>query len=458
MKSGVRQPDPEELQVINSRFARRELTAEELYVFQTSAADNKTVTAYFSRLGEDMIRAFHRDVQARHSDSKAPIVGYLFGHNDAMIPSGTLFQSELAEEDLGDGTKAVHFKPSVFMLKDLNVGGINTDDYIRAHEAGHTEDVSVGFMASSYICDLCGQDIRNFFACEHVPGRYYNMTPDAETPTMKQATYTVHQGWFKDHNLLELSGVYRGAMFGSRIEPGQQQYSGNENGIGGYWVIDKDSKEAKQTGQRMFSRNIKDFKPGDVLRFNHNGDGMIELMGRVEMKENENGEANYDVLIKDLEAKLKAEHDAHAALKAELEKTVEELTKIREEHKAVVKTLGMSEVDKVDLGEKLAAANQKIAELEAKLAETQKVIDAYVTSLKEECRKMSVRVLGQNHKDDIFDKEVEALSIEDLKLKIQAYEKQASQMFPAGRHSGATSPDKTGQAATEARPELYKVQ
>ena len=98
MKSGVRQPTLDELAIINQNFAKRELKEEEIYVFDVDAAASHTLTAYFSRLGKDMIEAFHANVQARQSNPKAFSVGYLFGHNDEMIPSGTLFKSELEEE------------------------------------------------------------------------------------------------------------------------------------------------------------------------------------------------------------------------------------------------------------------------------------------------------------------------------------------------------------------------
>src|SRR4030042_6318009 len=95
-KSGVRPPSIEELAIINTHYAKKELKTEDIYVFDLKAANNRTVTAYFSKLGDDMIEAFQENVMRRHSDQSAPIVGYLFGHNKEVIPSGTVFNSKLS--------------------------------------------------------------------------------------------------------------------------------------------------------------------------------------------------------------------------------------------------------------------------------------------------------------------------------------------------------------------------
>ena len=54
MKNGIRPPTAEELALINQHYAKKELKAEDIYVFDLKAANNRTVTAYFSKLGDDM--------------------------------------------------------------------------------------------------------------------------------------------------------------------------------------------------------------------------------------------------------------------------------------------------------------------------------------------------------------------------------------------------------------------
>ena len=128
---------------------------------------------------------------------------------------------------------------------------------------------------------------------------------------MKQCTYTVHQGWFRDRNLLELSGVYAPAMPGMQIDAGAQMSLKDTEAGKGFFSVGKDG-EAKPTGKAMVSRNIKDFQKDDLLRFNHAGDGVIELIGRVEVKKEE------DVKHEEIVANLKAEAQKAQAEAAKL--------------------------------------------------------------------------------------------------------------------------------------------
>ena len=463
---GVRAPNAEELGLINKSFAKKELKVEDVYVLDNiSAANNKTTTSYFSHLGDDMIQAFNANVNARAENPKAPLIGFMFGHNHASIPSGTLFKSELSEVPVeGSEEKALHFRPSVFMLKNLNVAGLNTDDYVKAYEGGLTEDVSVSFMASSYICDLCGKDMRDW-ACPHIPGRFHNTAPEGETPIMKQCTYTVHQGYFKDLNLAETSAVYRGALRGARIEDGSSLSEKDAGKDGGFMQVDKDGV-ARPTGKAVQSRNIKDFMPTDVLRFNYTGDGVIELVGRISEEEKKKAEDSQAVAlaaqVKDLLAEVGREQEKTKTVQAAFTAMEKELGDLKEAHKATTKVLSLSEVDKVELQTKLDEAMKKITDLEAKNSANEKLAQEYVASLKAECDKLAIGINGMAHNPEIFQKELSALTVEELKLKKDVLQKQFVQMFPTGQKSEPQGQVFKANTGKEERPAgdvaaLYKI-
>jgi len=484
--SGVRKPTSEELSLINKNFSKRELKEDEIYVFDVFACDDNILTAYFSRLGTDMIEAFHRDVGKKNLDANGPIVGYLFGHNDQMIPSGTLFKSELVTENIPDGegkSKVVQrFKPTVFMPKNLNVGGINTDDYIRAYEMGTTEDVSVGFMAASYICDICQYDIRDFWHCSHVPGRNY-VTNEQEvengaTPITKQCSYTVHQGFFKDHNLMELSGVYRGAMWGARIE---------SRG----WSIGNDKVTQhliEHNGKVLASTNIKDFRPNDILRFNYQFDGSIEKMGSIEgegvdIEEYKKMENDLKEAIKEkTELNLKIEElsgrllDFTKRLEVALCKTEEELVankqlikenedlrienaRLKDEIKELTRVFALSQSDQVELKQKLDEANKEIERLGIELKHRVEEVDQYIADLRGRCKKLSIQINGQSFNEGFFDKEVLSLSVDELRQKISILEKQLAQMIKVGRLTVVTDKVHQGNLANNApqNSKLFKI-
>lgn len=447
MKNGIRQPTPEELGVINQHYAKKELRAEDIYVFDLKAANNRTITAYFSKLGDDMIDAFQENVMRRHSDAQAPIIGYLFGHNKEMIPSGTVFNSKLdIQEPTKEGeTKGLDFRPSVFMSKNLNVGGINTDDYVKAYEAGHTEDVSVGFIAGSYLCDICNNDVRSW-SCSHVPGRVYNLSEDPEKPIMRQATYTVHQGPMKKLNLAEISGVYRGALWGARVDNQLSVRNG----------VKKDSPPTV-----FMSRNIKDFKEGDILRFNCAGDGVIELVsreGNAPENQAEELKAAQDKITV-LTAENKDLREKKEALLKERETLFTQKGELEESLKLASKNLGLSETDKVNLQQQLDAAAEKIKTLEEEKASLKNANDKFLDELKARCEKLSIQVNGQNHKPELFAKEIGALSPDEIRTKIGALEEQLASLYPPGRKSQQSENVQTGlrQDLPQVDPKLFKI-
>jgi len=420
MDKVVRIPTIEELEIINKYFAKKELTAEEIYVFDVKAAETDKLTQHWSYLGKDMIEGFHADIQRRHENSETEIVGYLFGHDKTKIPSGTLFQSVVSS--MGDGENPpVAFKPSVYMLKNLNVSGLNTDDYIRAVEAGHTEAVSVGFQAGSFICNLCNQDIRTM-TCIHIPGRFYNMAAEGESPVVKRCTYTVHQGFVKERNLVELSGVYAGAMPGARI---QSEFTVPEN------AQVKDGKVIDEKGSVLMSDNIKDFSKNDILRFNYDFDGSIERVGSVESEEESTRDLSgtVEALAADM-ATLQKAKDELIVLKDTLEATLEDL---RANDELLRKNLGLSEIDKIELQGKLGKAEKRVSVLEAENKELKAIKDAYVADLRGKCKHLSVAINGENHSDELFDKEIGVLSIDELKEKIGLQQKQLAQIIPPER-------------------------
>ncbi len=438
MHKPIRQPTPEELGIINKHFAKVELKAENLYAFDIDGADDFTLTAFFSYLGTDMIEAFHQDVMARHISQEAELIGFLFGHDTSKIPSGTLFQSELVQVVDGEA-KLTSFRPSVYMAKDLKTAEISTDDYVKAYESGHTEAVSVGFQAGSFICGICGNDMRSF-NCPHIPGRWYNIAPEGETPINKLCTYTVHQGSIKKRNLIELSGVYAGAMPGKRVK-GEFSLPENSN------LEVKEGKIMDGQGGVFGSTSLKDFKETDILRFNFQFDGSIEKVGETDMSSEE---------VKSILEKLKKFEEEKLALetslsdlqvdfdemKVNLDETLVILEKEKADHKITVNNLAQSEVDKVNLQtakdnlqKSLDKANEKIKKLEADLQTKAVVADSYVRDLKAQCSKLSIQINGMNHNPAIFDKEIDALSVEDLKLKIDGLEKQLAQSIPTGKQT-----------------------
>lgn len=82
--------------------------------------------------------------------------------------------------------------------------------FIRKMKAGMVRDLSGGFYGGQWICDLCGEELGNWFSetgCRHWPGQTYEVN---EKPTV--ATAAIHNA-----RLAEVSAVYDGATPGAMI-------------------------------------------------------------------------------------------------------------------------------------------------------------------------------------------------------------------------------------------------
>jgi hypothetical protein len=247
---------------------------------------------------------------------------------------------------------------------------------------------------------------------------------------MKLATYTVHQGAVKKHNLLELSAVYAPGLPGARIK--------SKLAADGATLSLKDGKVVDKQGNCLMSTNIKDFKPTDILRFNLSFDGDIEKVGEVEgdnmtLEELQNAYNALQAEKNTLQATLDGVNVALESEKARVLAVTAERDEVQTREKAAVKIFAQSEVDKVDLTNKLAASGAKVTELQAEVATKETVVKEYRTHLEERCSKLSIAVNGASHNPDIFTKEIAALSNADLKVKIEGMEKQLAQLIPTGR-------------------------
>jgi len=257
---------------------------------------------------------------------------------------------------------------------------------------------------------------------------------------MQLCTYTVHQGSVKKRNLIELSGVYAGAMPGKRVK-GEFSLPENSN------LEVKEGKVVDGQGGVFGSTSLKDFKETDVLRFNFQFDGSIEKVGETDMSSGEiksileklnklEGEKLVlETSLSDLQAKVDALQLLFDKVQADLVAVGMDLDKERIDHKATVKHLSLSEMEKQDLTQKLERTIQEIEELKVQLDENKTIADSYVRDLKAQCSKLSIQINGMNHNPEIFNKEIDVLSVEDLKLKIDGLEKQLAQSIPVGKQT-----------------------
>lgn len=147
-----------------NRFTRKELTAEEVYIFPVTLCDNE--------IDRDNER-FSRKSLEEMADRFIGVTG-IFDHNPkGENQTARLFMTELIEESEYNslGEPYVYLKGYAYMVRTES-----NADLIREIDGGIKKEVSVSCCAEKEICSICGND-RRIKACRHVKGRKYDGKP-----------------------------------------------------------------------------------------------------------------------------------------------------------------------------------------------------------------------------------------------------------------------------------------
>lgn len=156
-KLGTQDVTAQDIAQINT-FAKRDLTADEVYTFSVKLCDNEV-----DRDGERFPRETLEEL-GRLFVGKSGI----FDHEwSAHGQSARIYRTELVEEErpTAAGDRYCYLKGCAYMLRsDKNA------DLIAEIEGGIKKEVSVGCSVRRSVCSVCGEDIG---VCSHVKGRRY---------------------------------------------------------------------------------------------------------------------------------------------------------------------------------------------------------------------------------------------------------------------------------------------
>lgn len=161
MKAGESTPTADQLKLINVH-TRRELTADEVYIYPILLCDNEIDrdTEYFEK----------DDLEALAS--LAPGVTGIFDHKWSSGGQVARLFAANVEVDGSTNSRGVQYhylKGWAYILRLDKYA-----DLIAEIDGGIKKEVSIGFSYTTPICSICGGDYRDYDACQHIRGRVYN--------------------------------------------------------------------------------------------------------------------------------------------------------------------------------------------------------------------------------------------------------------------------------------------
>ena len=475
-KFGV--PTDEQLAKIN-KLAKRTLTAEEVFVWPSKLAGDMIIPDRYVQLTKELLDVFAADANKGvsflidHSWHADGIFG-LGGRPKAAIPYGRTFNSKF-----GPGTEegeTLSLNADTYMVRGIEIDGIDTDNLIKSIEAGTLFDESIGFAFNKGVCSICGKNIYNSDECEHYPGRTYEIEEDGVTKNKLCWVMAYPPG-----GLWENSGVFDGAYPGAGMLSKAGDIMENESGI--YQVITelKDidpqkpivatySQRAGLITMIKKSENKKPFALGNLVQKAQDSitdkDSIFALGKRIGVsKEQVINIANL-VLEKGGEnSMLEKMREKLTALGIALEEgkvyTAEEMfdlleKKTQEEINAAKAAASASTAEPQEAFMTQEQVKEKLSkDLTAdEVLSLAKEGQDYLKKISDEALAMGVRAMGNEFKKETWEKTFATMPSKDILDITATWETQAKAGIPAGRHTDASAGH---QKTTSAPDEAYKV-
>ncbi|WP_306010482.1 hypothetical protein [Bacillus sp. MMSF_3328] len=179
-----------------NRHSLDPLTKEDVFTF-SGICSNDRMDAYLTRMDPvTTLRNYVEDLQGG--------IPLQEGHDIYKNPYGRSYDAEFLESSETDNANSV--RGHWYVLRDLTINGVPTNDTIRAIRGGIIKDMSVGFGGNKtwYRCSSCGRDIFDW-ECPHIPG-------------LEDEHGRMSFSWVVDGRLREVSTVYNGATPGAYID------------------------------------------------------------------------------------------------------------------------------------------------------------------------------------------------------------------------------------------------
>lgn len=195
-------PTNEQLATINSRLPGHELRTDDVeilpfVVFDSELTDRYTIMSseMMAKLVQDLDNGLAAFNKLHESQSQLPVGASVSSRIVTDGDKSVLQANMYAALRRPDGTV---FEEGKDLADRYNIGAV------RACSAG----VRVGF----YKCNICGNDIRNWSDCDHIPGKTYAVDEEPKTCVALMTGHEIVDGLAQDCGIYEVSAVTAGGV------------------------------------------------------------------------------------------------------------------------------------------------------------------------------------------------------------------------------------------------------
>lgn len=425
-------PTDAQLAKIN-KLAKRKLSAEELFVYPHKMAGDMIIPERYIQLTVPLLKVFADDANAG--------VAFLLNHSwtwaspKPALPYGRIFEGELSKEGLVEG-ETISFNGTAYFVRGQEKDGISTDAIISDIETGVLFDTSIGWGADNFECSICGNDIRDWRKCEHIPGKKYII--DEDTGEVKLCWAMAKPPGY----LMEDSGVFDGAYPGAGTSLAMLAADGGfENEQGTFVVVDDFKQMPMTTILGTYSSR------GGILTFVKKAEyKKVYAMSSADNQPLKGGDTKMDKKVLEmLEALGVAYKEGEATADELLKQVAEAYTAIPpvEPQEGEIEHYMTQEQVAEKLGKEYTAEEVlKLAKDGIDFAVQKAEYDIYRQETIDNALAAGVRAMGNDFPKDTWEATFATMGKKQIEDIAKTWQKQAEDTIPAGRK---TDP-KAGQA------------
>lgn len=435
-------PTQEQLQKIN-KLAKRTLSADEIFVYPHKMAGDMIIPERYIQLTRDLLEQFVKNANAGVAFLLDHSWSGFFARPKAALPYGRVFEAELSQNGIIDG-ETISFNGTTYIVRGQEKDGISTNSIISDIETGVLFDTSIGWGANKFECSICGNDIRSWRNCEHIPGKLYIV--NEETGETKLCYAMAKPPGY----LMEDSGVFDGAYPGAGTSLSSVGNGGFENQTGTFSVFEdfkKIPENACVYGTYSNRGGILTFvKESDYNKVHSlgsiRGNSLKNALKGVESQMNENalkfieslgltykeGETNLEELFSQVAKKWESTLST-------IESAAEPITIYMTKEQATEK-----------LGKELSSDDVLKLAKEGQEYHKQVIDDAVA---------MGIRAQGNDFPVETWKNTFANMSNQAIKDIMKTFENQANENIPFGRHTDPSSGQQ--KQSVDVPDEAYKV-
>jgi len=196
-------PTKKHLAIINSRLPEHAMKADDVevlpfYVFDNQLTDRYTIMTpeMMNKLVLDLTNgkaAFNKLHESRYS-----------------LPVGASFAGKIIDKP--DGGKELHAMMYAVVKRPDGTEFSEGKDLADRYKTGAVRACSAGVSVGFYKCNICGNDIRDYAKCEHLPGKQYTIDEQPKTCLAFMTGHKIVDGVAEDCGIYEVSAVTAGGV------------------------------------------------------------------------------------------------------------------------------------------------------------------------------------------------------------------------------------------------------